>query len=257
MNKLFINYFVTLMVMLGTSFGALANTIDHIIKTKELDLCAHPHQMPFSKEDRSSNSALGFQIDVARALADKLDVTLNVSWVMSKRNVKKTDCDFYAGVAKLPGRESKYVKISDAYYRMTFVVATLTSTPVIENIQQLKNLTVGVSPGSVASRALQANKIGKAVRFPNEHSRLQALYDGKIDAAVVTSLSANWFAKEKAIKLHLNDAESVLEITTNYDYALGLRKADDKTLSTFNTLLQQMTVDGTLRQLFKKYGVQL
>lgn len=257
MNKLFINCFVVLIVMLGTSYSTLANTIDHIVETRELDLCAHPHQMPFSKEDRSSHSALGFQIDLARAIADKLNVTLNVSWVMHKRNVKKTDCDFYAGVAKLPGRESKYVKISDPYYRMTFVIATLENIPVIENIQQLKNLNVGVSSGSVASRALQANKIGKAVRFRNEESRLQALYDGKIDAAVVTSLAAHWFAKEKEVKLHLNNAESVLGITTDYDYALGLRKADDKTLNSFNNLLQEMIADGTLSQLFKKYGIQL
>lgn len=256
MNKLLIDCSVVLITVLGVSFGTLANTIDHIIETKELELCANPQQMPFSKRDENSDSASGFQIDVAHALARKLDVALNVTWVMSKRHVKKTDCDFYAGVAKFADRESKYVKISDAYYRLTFMVVTLKDIPPIESAQQLKGLTVGVSPGSIVAHALSKYKIDKAVRFSDEHSRLQALIDGKIDAAIVTSLSAHWFAKEKAIELRLNDAEAVLGLTTNYDYALGLRKADNVTLSAFNTQLQQMKVDGTLRQLFAKYGIQ-
>jgi polar amino acid transport system substrate-binding protein len=255
MNKLFIDFVIALIVMLGVSFSTLANTIDHIIETKELELCAHPQQMPISKRSENSDLASGFQIDIARALADKLNVALNISWVINKRHVKKTECDFYAGVAKIGERESKYVKISDAYYRMTFVVVTPKQFPPIESAKQLHNLTVGVSPGSVAARALHDDKIETAVRFPDEESRLQALIDGKIDAAVVSSLAANWFAKENMIELRLNDAEMVFGITTNYDYALGLRKANNETLIVFNNQLEAMKEDGTLSQLFEKYGI--
>jgi polar amino acid transport system substrate-binding protein len=255
MNKLFINFVVRLIVMLGVSFSTLANTIDHIIETKELELCAHPQQMPISKRSENTDLGSGFQIDVARALAHKLNVRLNISWVINKRHVKNTECDFCAGVAKIQDRESKYVKISDAYYRMTFVVVTLKKFPPIESATQLHNLTVGVSAGSVAARALHDNKIEPAVRFSDEESRLQALIDGKIDAAVVTSLAANWFAKENRIELRINDAETVFNISTNYDYALGLRKANNETLTVFNNQLQEMKEDGTLSQLFEKYGI--
>jgi len=255
MNKLFIEFVVILIVMLGASFSALGNTIEHIIETKELELCAHPQQMPISKKHEDAVLASGLQIDLARALADKLNVRLNISWVINKRHVKDTECDFYAGVAKLAGRESKYVQISDAYYRMTFVIVTLKQFPPIENPKQLNNLIVGVSPGSVAARALHEYKIETAVRFSDEESRLQALIDGKIDAAVVTSLAANWFAKENKIELGVNDVEMVFDISTNYDYALGLRKANNETLIVFNNQLQGMKKDGTLSQLFEKYGI--
>jgi ABC-type amino acid transport substrate-binding protein len=47
----------------------------------------------------------------------------------------------------------------------------------------------------------------------------------------------------------------VFDISTNYDYALGLRKANNETLIVFNNQLQGMKKDGTLSQLFEKYGI--
>jgi len=237
------------MVISPVSF---AQALSEIRANCEINLCAHPEQMPFS---RRAEKPEGFQIDIARAIAEKLDVSLNVSWIFSKRQAKKVGCDFYAGVARLKEGDSKYLLISDPYLRLEFILVTLNQGIVINDIADLKPLVVGVSPGSIASGALIQNHISIAVRFPDEASRLQALADGLIDAAVVTNVSAGWFQENQG-KLQVFDAEKILHADLNYDYALGLRKSDEDSRSEFNQILAGMKDDGSLSEILNRYGLK-
>lgn len=230
-----------------------AETIEHIQQTGEIELCANPDQMPFS---RQADRPEGFQIDIAQALADKLGVSLNISWIRYRHEAKRTQCDFYAGVAKLGDRESKYMLLTDPFMHMDTVLVTR------ENISQgapgmddLKPLVVGVSSGSMAAHALVQQGVEIAVRFKDEASRLQALADGVIDAAVVSKVSAGWFNQQTKNSLQVYDAEPILGITLNYDYALGLRRSDDASRQAINDLLLTMKQDGTLAGIFAEYGL--
>ncbi|SEQ56912.1 polar amino acid transport system substrate-binding protein [Amphritea atlantica] len=239
-------------VIIVVSPVASAQTLSEIRARGEINLCAHPEQMPFS---RRADKPEGFQIDIARAVAEKLDVSLNVSWIFSKRQAKKVGCDFYAGVARFKEGDSKYLLISDPYLRLEFKLVTLDKGSVISDIDDLKPLVVGVSPGSIASGALVHNHISIAVRFQDEASRLQALADGLIDAAVVTNVSAGWF-QENLGKLRQYDAENILHADLNYDYALGLRRSDEDSRNGFNQLLAEMKSDGALSNILARYGLQ-
>ena len=236
------------------SFAVAAERIEHIQETGEIELCVHPNQPPFSKR---AEKPTGFQVDVAKAVAKKLDVSLNVSWIRARRQAKKTGCDFYTGVANLGRGDSKYMKLSDPYMRLEFKLVTLKGGKNIRHIGDLKSMAVGVSPGSVASRKLSSSGVELAVRYRDEASRLQALADGLIDAAVVTNVSAGWFQKNNGGVFHVMDAEKILNVSLNYDYSLGLRKADKNTKYTFNKILIDMKNDGTLENIFSKYGVEL
>lgn len=237
---------------IAISPAANSQAISEIRASGEINLCANPEQMPFSKQ---ADTPEGLQIDVARAIAEKLGVSLNVSWIFSKRQAKKVGCDFYAGVARLKGGDSKYLLITEPYLRLEFKLVTRDNGPVINSIDDLKPLVVGVSPGSIASHALTKNNIRIAVRFPDEASRLQALADGLIDAAVVTNVSAGWFQTGHG-QLQVFDAEAVLSTGLNYDYALGLRKSDDNSRNRFNQLLAEMKSDGSLADILNRYGVK-
>ncbi|MDO6515383.1 MULTISPECIES: ABC transporter substrate-binding protein [unclassified Neptuniibacter] len=231
---------------------ASAGTIEQILEKGELHLCAHPAQMPFSAR---AEKPKGFQIDVAKAIAKKLDVALNVSWIMPRRQAKKVGCDLYSGVARLGDGDSKYMLISDPYLRLEFKLVTLKNKPTIKNLDDLGAMVVGVSSGSIASHALSSKQIGIAVRFADEASRLQALADGLIDAAVVSNVSSGWFQRQHGLQLVEVDAEKILNAQLNYDYALGLRKADQNTRAAFNQTLVDLKKDGTLGELLNEYGV--
>ncbi|MAY42802.1 MULTISPECIES: transporter substrate-binding domain-containing protein [unclassified Neptuniibacter] len=232
---------------------AAADSLKHIQQTGEIELCVHPDQMPFSKR---AGKPQGFQVDMAKAFAEKLDVALNISWIMPRRQAKKTGCDFYTGVARLGDGDSKYMLISDPYLRLEFNLVTRSGEKKINSIRDLKSKVVGVSPGSVASHALNQNNIDLAVRFRDEASRLQALIDGEIDVALVTNVASGWIQKQHGQQFQVVDAEKILNVELNYDYALGLRKADEETRKAFNKLLVDMKDDGTLGKIFKEYGLR-
>ncbi|MGF1770011.1 transporter substrate-binding domain-containing protein [Enterovibrio makurazakiensis] len=229
----------------------LAGDIAHIVDSKELEVCAHPEMPPFSLK---GNQPKGFQIDISNALADQLDVSTSIAWIISKRHAKKTTCDLYAGVVKKVAERSKYMRVTEPFYHMEYFIVSNPSDSAISTLEDLTNRTVAVSSGSVASHALRQHSIGIATRFVDEQSRLEALILGEVDAAVVSNLSASWFQKRKGIKLATVDAENVLNVELNHGYALGLRRADELTLQRFNALIVSMKKDGTLDKLLAKYG---
>jgi polar amino acid transport system substrate-binding protein len=233
-------------------FQARAGNLEHIRSSHELEVCAHPDLLPFS---RQSDPPSGFQIELAQALADRLEVALQVSWIISKRSAAKTGCDLYAGVARIGDAPSPYLKLTDAFMRMESVLVTAPDTGIVRSVADLQGMTVGVSPGSVAAHRLYQSGIATASRFLDESKRLESLASHDIDAAIVSRLSAGWFAREKGIALQFTDAERLLDTPLNYDYAIGLRKADQQTLDQFNRLLADMKADGSLAQLFERHGL--
>ncbi|ANG62820.1 hypothetical protein A8C75_10210 [Marinobacterium aestuarii] len=247
--------------------GARAASLDHIQASQQLELCAHPDMLPFSKQ---SEPPSGFQVELAQALADRLGVELDISWIISRRSASKTGCDLYAGVARIDDAPSKYLKLTDAFMRMESVLVTAAHRPALHSITDLQGMTVGVAPGSVAAHRLNQQGIRTSTRFLDESKRLQALLNHAIDAAVVTQLSAGWLQQqlqqqqeddekraenEKHSALNILDAEQLLGARLNYDYALGLRKADQSTLEHFNALLAEMKADGSLAGLLRHYGL--
>ncbi|WP_020680972.1 substrate-binding periplasmic protein [Marinobacterium rhizophilum] len=245
----------TLLLITLTGLQAQAGTLEQIQSRQQLGLCAHPDMLPFSKQSATaSGPGTGFQIELAQALAQRLGVALNVSWIVSKRSASKTGCDLYAGVAKIDKNPSKYLRLSDPFLRLESVLVTRAGQPDIKALQALHGLRVGVAPGSVAAHRLNKQGIATASRYLDEGHRLQALLDGHIDAAVVTQLSAGWLQQQGAAVKYI-DAEQLLGIELNYDYALGLRRADAGTVAQFNDVLADMKSDGSLAQLFQRYGL--
>ncbi len=256
---------LAILTLAGT--GARAASLDHIQASQQLELCAHPDMLPFSKQ---SNPPSGFQVELAQALAEKLGVGLEISWIISRRSASKTGCDLYAGVARIDDTPSKYLKLTDAFVRMESVLVTTAHRPALRSIADLQGMTVGVAPGSIAAHRLNQQGISTSTRFLDESKRLQALLNHDIDAAVVTQLSAGWLRQqlqqqqvgnEKDARnkthgaLNIQDAQQLLGARLNYDYALGLRKADQSTLDHFNALLAEMKSDGSLARLLRHYGL--
>ncbi len=258
---------LAILTLAGTS--ARAANLETIQGNQQLELCAHPDMLPFSKQ---SDPPSGFQVELAQALADKLGVALQISWIISRRSASKTGCDLYAGVARIDDTPSKYLKLTDAFVRMESVLVTPGDLPGVHSIADLQGMTVGVAPGSMAAHRLNRQGIATSTRFLDESKRLQALLRHEIDAAVVTQLSAGWLQQHQLQQqidnddvrggenvqlsaLNIIDAEQLLGTRLNYDYALGLRKADQNTLDHFNALLAGMKADGSLAQIFHHYGL--
>lgn len=244
---------IALSLLLVCSASVSAEGLEHIRESGELELCANPTQMPFSGRD---NGAQGFQVDLARALADQLGVSLNIAWIQYRHEAKRTSCDFYAGVARLPERESKYLRLSDPFMRLeTVLVTRAEAESPVTTLADLQTRVVGVASGSIAAHRLARQGVELAVRFKDEASRVQAVAAGEIDAAIVSNVSAGWFNRQQGPVLRVYDAEALLGVELNYDYAFGWRKGDAATDAELNQVLQTMKQDGSLNAVLDSYGL--
>ena len=53
-------------------------------------LCANPNALPFSAKDAGRH---GLQLELAKALADQLGVSLEIGWVVFPFQANRVDCD--------------------------------------------------------------------------------------------------------------------------------------------------------------------
>src|SRR5215208_2915197 len=69
---------------------AAARSLDAIRAQGALGLCAHPNSLPFASK---SGEMPGFQIELGRALAGQLGVSLRADWVITMYQARSAGCD--------------------------------------------------------------------------------------------------------------------------------------------------------------------
>ena len=67
-----------------------ARTLEAVRSRGVITVCAHANALPFSSR---KDDPPGFQIELARALAQQLDLGLAVAWVVTPNQYRAADCD--------------------------------------------------------------------------------------------------------------------------------------------------------------------
>ena len=70
--------------------AAPARSLDMIRATGALHLCAHPNSLPYANK---AGNPPGFQIELGKALAKELGVTLVTEWIVVPSQASRADCD--------------------------------------------------------------------------------------------------------------------------------------------------------------------
>ena len=67
-----------------------ARSLDTIRSIGALGLCAHPNSLPFASK---TDDPPGFQVEMGRALAHELGVSLKLDWIITQFQMRSADCD--------------------------------------------------------------------------------------------------------------------------------------------------------------------
>src|SRR3954467_14338383 len=191
----------------------------HLVEASELRVCAEPDNLPFSSAEET-----GFENGIARLLAEDLGVELCYTWAPQRRAfVRKTLgeglCDVWMGVPS--GFER--VLTTRPYYRSTYVFVSRSPRKISFDDRDLKNLLIGVQlPGNdlaatPAGHALAAhgavqNIVGYTVygERPAAERIVNAIAEGRLDAAVVWGPAVGWFAAQR--KLFVSEAQAPADV---------------------------------------------
>lgn len=154
---------------------------------------------------RDDNGELvGFDIDVAKEVAKRLDVELvlqPIDWAVKEQELATKKIDFIWNGYTITEERKQQVLFSEPYMSNN-QVAVVRSDSGYKTLDDLAGKKVGVQSGSSAMDAIQANvdfaNSIELVEFKENTVALSDLEKGGVDAVVLDEVVANYYIKSKS-----------------------------------------------------------
>lgn len=217
-----------------------------------LRLCADPTDPPFSS---SKASEPGFYLELGQAIGKAMDRPVEPVWEMTyygKRATRETllagKCDMSIGLPAEGGFMGKSVILSHPFIAVGF--ALVTPPGMAPKLASLHGKRVAVQLGTPAQSVVADHDDITAVTFVNPDDPVQAVVDGKADAAFVWGPSAGYL---NHVKLH--DRFAVTPIAgpgMQWHVAIGFSAKQVELRDQVDRLLPSL--QGKIDSLAAKYG---
>ena len=218
-----------------------------------LSLCAHANALPFASKTQEPP---GFQIELARAVAHELGVTLQVEWVVSGIQFRIADCDIVLDTIAVPEAQAeRRLDLSKPYQRSGVGLAVRPDAVSVEKFGDMVGRRVAVQSRSLAGMLLGQRGV-RLASFGFEEEMIEAVLKGEVDAAAVSPASAGYFNlrhPEAPVRfVHANHTEPELR----WNLAVGLRRADPSFREAIDGAIDRLVADGTVQKIYAHYGVE-
>ncbi|WP_067436662.1 transporter substrate-binding domain-containing protein [Nocardioides jensenii] len=222
--------------VLAVSFSGCAKekdttTTDSGVKVVEkgtLTICTHLPYEPF--EFTEKGEVVGFDIDVLKAVAKAEDLKTNVidtPWetIVSGKALDNGDCDVATGAMTITDERVAVMDFSDPYFEATQAMLTKAGSS-YSSLDDLAGKRIGVQEGTTGETYVEDNlpKDAKKVSYEDSVLMMQAVKNGKVDAAVNDNGLVNYFVKQNP------DVEVTTEFKTGEKYGFSVAKGGNPEL---------------------------
>ena len=220
---------------------------------RRIRLCADPANLPFSaRDDRQP----GFEIEVARALAQALGAELTIHWVPTAREVVALrqlydgGCDVFMGLpATAAFRADKpRLQVSAPYYVMRQVVVSPTVGGVA-GLDELRGKLVGVQAMTLGDQLVYERGFSRKV-YRNADELFTALTRSEVDSVVIESPLGGWFVtRQPGFRL-----VEVVDPARDLPIGAAMRKADLALKDELDGAIRKLEAT-TLPAILARYGI--
>ncbi|MDD2224410.1 MAG: ABC transporter substrate-binding protein [Pseudomonas sp.] len=209
---------------------------------------------PFNLID-SSGDAVGFDLDIAHALCEKMKAECSVvisDWdgIIPALNAKKFD--FLAASMSITEERLQAVDFTDSYYTNGLQFIAPKNSDFKADKKSLKGKVIGAQRATIAGNWLEDN-IGKEIDIKlydtNENAYLD-LESGRLDGVLADKfVNWEWLKSEAGADFEFK-GEPVFD---NDKIGIALRKGNDELTERLNTALKEIVADGTYKTINDKY----
>lgn len=231
---------------------SMAKGWDEIRALGEITVCANPNALPYASEQEQTP---GFQIEIARAIAQRLGLRLRPQWIVPRMRAGLVDCDLLMDTILVRGVQPPSLRLSVPYQRSGVALAFAPGREPVSSYAELKRGSrVGVLHNSLASLIVSRTP-ATMVPFGFEDDMLEAVAKGEVDAGAVSPAAAGYFnvrnPARRVTLVHAEDSEPELQWTIG----VGMRRADDALVENINRALTALLADGSVAAIYARYGV--
>ncbi|MEQ1880143.1 MAG: transporter substrate-binding domain-containing protein [Burkholderiales bacterium] len=249
----------TTLACLGTLLGLLAvenvgaRTLAEVKSLGAISVCANGDALPYASNKPDSP---GFQIEIARAIAAGLGVSLNIEWILPRRRANVVNCDMLMDSINDPAVHEGRMLLSRPYQKSGLALGLARDAEPVRDFKDLrKDQKIGAMVSSVANMVLiKAGKTTSPYAFQTD--MLEDLAKGAIYGAAVSGASMSYYIlqhPDSGLKLS-NAFDSEPQLT--WEVSVGLRKSDQALVDAVNPILDSLIASGILTAIYAKYGVQ-
>ncbi len=197
-----------------------------------------------------NNEIVGFDIDLARAAAEKMGMEAEfqpIDWKAKESELSSGRIDLiWNGYTITEERKGK-VLFTKPYLENAQVVATLADSD-INGISDLAGKVVGLQSLSSAADALEANPIKSDIKtiseFPDNVLALSDLKTKRLDAVVIDEVVVRYYMAKDEGTFKLLDESLAPE-----QYGIGVKKGNEELLNKLQKDLDELNADGTAAQI--------
>lgn len=237
-------------VMIAACGGTTGNTDEPLKSAGVLRVGTEGVYSPFSYHDTATGQLVGYDVDVARAVGDKLGVRVEfveTPWDSIFAALEANRFDVVANeVTITPERQAKY-DLSQPYSVGEGVIVTRADDNSIKTLADLKGKVAAENATSNWSEI--ARKAGARVEAVEGFTQaIKLLNQGRVDVVVNDSIAVYAYLAEtndKSVKIAGNVGEKS-------EQGFAARK-DSGLLPELNSALDELRADGTLATISQKY----
>ena len=211
---------------------------------------------PWSYHDES-DTLVGYDVEVSRAIAEKLGMKLEVVDIAFDSIVSGVQAGKYdMGMAGMTVNEERLeqVNFSDSYatgVQVVIVKDDSAITSVDDLFADGASTVVGTQAGTTgfiyATSDIEDAGLGTVKSFGKTTDAVEALKNGQVDCVILDNEPAKALVAANE-GLHILDTEYAVE-----DYAIAIAKENTDLLEKVNKALSELTADGTLQSIVDKY----
>ncbi|WP_394232870.1 amino acid ABC transporter substrate-binding protein [Niallia oryzisoli] len=201
-----------------------------------------------------NNEIVGFDIDMAEAAAEKMDVDVEIQpidWTTKETELNSGRIDLIWNGYTITDERKEKVLFTKPYLSNSQVVVTLADSK-LSKLDDLAGKNIGIQSLSSAIDALNAHpikdKINELTEYKTNVLALKDLVNGRVDAVVIDEVVMNYYMTQEKGTYKLLDESLAPE-----EYAVGVKKGNEELLNKLQAALDEMNEDGTSAKISEKW----
>lgn len=236
-----------------TAPPASARTLEEVRALGSISMCASPETLPYASD---KGDLPGFQVEIGRAIATRLGLSLSIEWVVPRRRANVVNCDMQLDSVHDQAMRKGGTLLSKPYHRSGVALGLARGVEPVADYKQLrKDQKVGVMVSSIASVVLGKNGASTSP-YAFQSDMLEDLVKGDLYGGALSIATLSYYIHthpEAGIRI-VYAFDSAPDLT--WQVGVGLRKSDEALVKEVDAALDALLDDGTITRIYEKYGIE-
>jgi polar amino acid transport system substrate-binding protein len=238
----------------GAASGESADSLSEVslVFKGALTVCTDSPYAPFVYEEKGK--LVGFDVDLAKEVADALEVDLDVvdvafDDITSGTSLNNDACDVAVAAMTITGERARVLDFSSPYFDAKQALITPRGSG-LDQLAELAGARVGVQKDTTGETFMSdfAPETAKVTAYDDAAALQEALNAGQIDAAMLDNTVSGQFVSDNG-KLKL-----AREFETGEQYGMAVKKDGNiPLLRKINSVLAELREDGTYDKIYDTY----